>query len=207
MFEEEDEDMMEGEGEEEDLNLEAIIAELEEEAGSEEEEMVDEAKDEEEDLTRESIEAYINELLSEAEDEEIEEAKGGDDEDVEDLKEELEEAYKTVKFLKSKINEVTLLNSKLLYSGRIFRNHTLNERQKVSILESFDRATTVRETKLLYTSISSAFKDTKNKKKVSGKKSHLKESRASKSTGSTKSTKVLQENRMVSRLQQLAGII
>jgi hypothetical protein len=83
----------------------------------------------------------------------------------------------------------------------------LNEQQKITILESFDRATTIRETKLLYATISSTLKESRNTGKVSGKKSRLKESRASKSTGSTKSTKVLQENRMVSRLQHLAGII
>ena len=36
----------------------------------------------------------------------------------------LEEAYKVIRFLKSKINEVNLLNAKLLFSNKLFRNHS-----------------------------------------------------------------------------------
>jgi hypothetical protein len=214
---EEGEDMEMEEGE--DYSLEEIIAELEQEL-SEAEDMemeegedmeMDEAKHEEEEMTQESVEAYINELLSEMEEEPIDEAEEKEDDEkdekIEELQEELEEAYRTVKFLKNKINEVSLVNSKLLYTGKIFRSHTLNEKQKITILESFDRATSIREAKLLYTSISATLKESRSTPQPTAKKTRLKESRASKSTGSTRSAKVLQENKMVSRLQHLAGII
>jgi hypothetical protein len=128
-------------------------------------------------------------------------------EELDSKEEELQEAYRTVRFLKKKINESLLINSKLLYSGKLFRAHNLDESQKVSILESFDRATSIRETKLLYASLATTLNEIKSK--VNSKSMRLKESRASKSTlNSTKpSPRILEENKMVSRLQQLAGII
>jgi hypothetical protein len=139
----------------------------------------------------------------EAMDKEMEEMKY----EMEEKEKELQEAYKAIKYLRAKINESLLINSKLLYSGKLFRAHNLDENQKISILESFDRATTIRETKLLYASLATTLNELKSN--VNSKSYRLKESRASKSTlASTKpAQKVLEENKMVSRLQQLAGII
>jgi hypothetical protein len=209
MEEAEDMDMEEGE----DQSLDEIIAELEQqlsEAEGEDDEELEEAEDEEDmkESTRRNVEAYLNELLSEMEGEDEEETvKEQEEEEKEELKKELAEAYRTVKFLKNKINEVSLINSKLLYTGKIFRSHTLNETQKISILESFDRAKNIRETKLLYATISTTLKENKSRNTQPKKKGRLKESRASRPISSTKSGKVLQENRIVTRLQQLAGII
>ena len=149
----------------------------------------------------------------EGEEDEMMEAEAGDEdmkamkEEMAEKEEELQEAYKTIQFLRKKINESLLINSKLLYSGKLFRAHNLDESQKVSILESFDRATSIRETKLLYASLATTLNELKSR--VNSKSVRLKESRASKSTmNSTKPSKqVLEENKMVSRLQQLAGII
>ena len=44
---------------------------------------------------------------------------------VEELTKELEEAYATVKELKSTINEVNLLNAKLLYANKLFRSYAM----------------------------------------------------------------------------------
>lgn len=157
------------------------------------------------------LEEFIREMLAEMEGSEEEEAPSDDmeamKEELDSKEEELQEAYRTIKFLKQKINESLLINSKLLYSGKLFRAHNLDESQKVSILESFDRATSIRETKLLYASLATTLNEIKSK--ANSKSVRLKESRASKSTlNSTKpSPKVLEENKMVSRLQQLAGII
>jgi hypothetical protein len=149
----------------------------------------------------------------EGEEDEMMEAEAGDEdmkamkEEMAEKEEELQEAYKTIQFLRKKINESLLINSKLLYSGKLFRAYNLDESQKVSILESFDRATNIRETKLLYASLATTLNEIKSK--VNSKSVRLKESRASKATiNSTKpSREVLEENKMVSRLQQLAGII
>ena len=55
-------------------------------------------------------------------------------------KDELMEARKTIKSLKSKINEAVkttnstnLLNAKLLYTNKIFKSKNLNESQKVKV--------------------------------------------------------------------------
>ena len=195
--------------------LDEIISELEGEVDDldEEEEMEEPApapKKEGYGKEEKTIEEYINELIKEMSgEEEEEEMTEAEDEKVKELQTELDEAYKTIKFLRSKMNEALLINSKLLYSGKIFRSFSLDESQKVSILETFDRAKNIRETKLLYASLSSTLKEVKAQAK-SNKVSRLKESRASKATLNTTKPakeKILEENKIVSRLQQLAGII
>lgn len=134
---------------------------------------------------------------------------GEDAEDIKDVidvkeevNEELAEAYKVINKLRRDINEVNLLNSKLLYTNKIFRNKNLNESQKVKVLNSFDKAETVKEVKLVFESLATAF-DTK--------KSNIKESMgfASKPTGKApinESAPVVQEDAMVSRFKKLAGL-
>lgn len=201
-------------------DLEEILRELdmeEEDPMMEEEDMEEpapapkEAPVMKEPSKKSDLEEFIREMLAEMEGSEEEETPSDDmesmKEELDSKEQELQEAYRTIKFLKQKINESLLINSKLLYSGKLFRAHNLDESQKVSILESFDRATSIRETKLLYASLATTLNEIKSK--ANSKSVRLKESRASKSTlNSTKpSPKVLEENKIVSRLQQLAGII
>jgi hypothetical protein len=223
-----EDEMMEGEGMEDEYGgedsdeLDEILRELdmeEEDPMMEEEDMEEpeaapvpkEAPVMKEPSKKSDLEEFIREMLSEMEGSEEEEEPSADmeamKEELDSKEEELQEAYRTVRFLKKKINESLLINSKLLYSGKLFRAHNLDESQKVSILESFDRATSIRETKLLYASLATTLNEIKSK--VNSKSMRLKESRASKSTlNSTKpSPRILEENKMVSRLQQLAGII
>ena len=132
---------------------------------------------------------------------------GEDAEDIKDVideevNEELAEAYKVINKLRRDINEVNLLNSKLLYTNKIFRNKNLNESQKVKVLNSFDKAETVKEVKLVFESLSTA---------LSAKKSNIKESIgfASKPTGKApinESAPVVQEDAMVARFKKLAGL-
>jgi len=223
-----EDEMMEGEGMEDEYGgedsdeLDEILRELDmededpmmEEDGMEEPEAAPVPKEApvmKEPSKKSDLEEFIREMLSEMEGSEEEEEPSADmeamKEELDSKEEELQEAYRTVRFLKKKINESLLINSKLLYSGKLFRAHNLDESQKVSILESFDRATSIRETKLLYASLATTLNEIKSK--VNSKSMRLKESRASKSTlNSTKpSPRILEENKMVSRLQQLAGII
>jgi hypothetical protein len=223
-----EDEMMEGEGMEDEYGgedsdeLDEILRELDmededpmmEEDGMEEPEAAPAPKEApvmKEPSKKSDLEEFIREMLSEMEGSEEEEEPSADmeamKEELDSKEEELQEAYRTVRFLKKKINESLLINSKLLYSGKLFRAHNLDESQKVSILESFDRATSIRETKLLYASLATTLNEIKSK--VNSKSMRLKESRASKSTlNSTKpSPRILEENKMVSRLQQLAGII
>jgi hypothetical protein len=162
-----------------------------------EEDMMDEDEDEEID-----IQEIVRALREEDEDEEMMEGDHGSDE--EHSSEDLEEAYNVIRFLKGKINEVNLLNAKLLYSNKLFRNFSLNENQKMKIIENFDRAYNLREVKLVYSTLAESFKSPSvTKRKI------VKESFASKPVASTKPAKqVISEGAdLAARFQKLAGLI
>jgi hypothetical protein len=115
--------------------------------------------------------------------------------------EELAEAYKTIKTLKSELNEINLLNAKLLYTNKIFKSKNLNESQKVKVLSSFDKATTVGEVKLVFETLNEGIKVKPNL---------IKENlgRASKGTVTPNVKKpIVESNEAFLRMQKLAGII
>ena len=117
---------------------------------------------------------------------------------------ELKEAYDTIKTLKSELNEINLLNAKLLYTNKIFRNKNLTEAQKVKILNAFDKATSVKEVKIVF--------ETLNENIKVKTKSSIKENLgyASKATGrapKTEAKPTVEVDPMVARFKKLAGII
>ena len=119
----------------------------------------------------------------------------------EESSEELAEAYKTIKALKSELNEINLLNAKLLYTNKIFKSKNLNESQKVKVLSSFDKATTVGEVKLVFETLNEGIKIKSNL---------IKENlgSASKSTVTPNVKKpIVESNEAFLRMQKLAGII
>jgi len=137
--------------------------------------------------------------------EEDEEEKVHDDEDekkkMEALQVELEAAYETIRSLQGTINEVNLLNAKLLYSNKLFKSYTLSESQKRKVIENFDRAKNIREVKLVFATLGEAFAANTSLKPI-------KESFASDPIPSTKPSKVITEgNDQATRFKQLAGII
>ena len=67
------------------------------------------------------------------------------DDKMDETKAELNEAINVIKTLKSELNEVNLLNAKLLYVNKLFRNKNLTETQKVKVINSFDKAESVKE--------------------------------------------------------------
>ena len=268
MHEEEDED----EGYSEDLDLEAVLAELEGETVTEEEEEEEEKdevkeeedKDEEEEVNENDVSSDIgaadNKLKPEAGDsskigqgpegegsdkpagkedenseivddlkEDIEvtedidleevlkaltEEEDEEDEAVEEsvnevktLKADLEEHRNVVKYLRGKLNEVNLLNAKLLFTNKLFRNFGLNNEQKLKVVETFDRATNLREVKLVFSTLAESFGN-----KVASKPSKKQESKgsASKAVASTKpkTEEVISEGfDMKARFQKLAKIL
>lgn len=113
---------------------------------------------------------------------------------------ELEEAMNTIATLRSELNEVNLLNAKLLYVNKLFKAKTLNESQKVKVINAFDRAETVKEAKNIY--------ETLNESLSVAKKSPLKEnlSFASKAVGVADKKVIVESNDFVARMQKLAGI-
>jgi len=119
---------------------------------------------------------------------------------------ELNEAKKTIKKLTEGLQEVNLLNAKLLYVNKVMKeNKNLSDSQVANVISTFDKAATVKEAKLVYESISTTFKK--------GVKAQVAESRvkgiASKSTGAAvKTPQVIAEvSDAVKRMQKLAGII
>jgi hypothetical protein len=118
------------------------------------------------------------------------------------MKKELDEAYSALETIKSELNEVNLFNAKLLYTNKIFRTKNLTESQKVKVLASFDKATSVKEAKLVYETLSEGF----NEKKAPVNESLLRGS-ASKPAGVVKERKPIMEvNDQFARWQKLAGI-
>ena len=126
-------------------------------------------------------------------------------EKMEEMKKDLREAYKAIKSLRSELQEVNLLNAKLLYTNKIFKSKSLNDAQKVKILETFDKATTVNEVKLVYETLSESL-STNNLKKKSISESIV--GSASKSAGVISQAKrpIVEPNEMIARFQKLAGL-
>lgn len=133
------------------------------------------------------------------------------DEAEEDEKEkELNEAYKTIKSLQKTINEVNLLNAKLLFANKLFRAHNMTNEQKVKVIETLDRTKSVREVKLVYSTLAENFKYTTTSNKIA--KKAISEGIASKAVKSTApkaaAKQVIAESADFSdRFKKLAGII
>ena len=186
--------------------LKARLAELE---GEDSEEVHTEGE-EELDL---DAEIDLDEILREmgyGEEEEVSEEEGGEEAaHAAELEAELEEAYKTIKSLRGTINEVNLLNAKLLYTNKLFRSYNLNNEQKVKVVENLDRTSSVREVKLVYATLAESMKFTGTEKKASIKKS-ITEGLASKKSASTAPKKeIISESAdtLANRFKKLAGII
>jgi len=235
--EDEDDDM------EEDLDLEAVLKELETEAMHDEEEddveegMHDEDEDEEKmdendvssgigagdnkveksagdstDIGKadsakfkegvESEELDLDEVLKALteDDEEVVESK----DEVSQLQSELQEHRDVVKYLRGKLNEVNLLNAKLLFTNKLFRAYGLSNDQKMKVVETFDRATNLREVKLVYSTLAESF-GVKTKKEITESKGSA--SKAVASTKSEKQEEILTEGaELRNRFKKLAGI-
>jgi hypothetical protein len=227
---EELEESEEEEVSEDDAELEEIIKELEDEDMNEEEEVEESDEELEEETTTDAVgvggqtddadndnnakalkaegeeeieeeELDLDEIIKSLQETDDEVAVEEEEEVEEDKDAELEEAYKVIKYLKGKINEVNLLNSKLLFSNKLFRSKNLNESQKMKVIETFDRANSVREVKLVYSTLAESLTAYKSKKRVN-------ENFASRAQGSTKPSKdvIVESNTFASRMQRLAGL-
>ena len=126
--------------------------------------------------------------------------------ELKSVQSELGEAISVIKSLKGTINEVNLLNAKLLYVNKLFRSFNLTNEQKSKVVETLDRTKNVREVKLVFSTIAESFKfGTGATKKVTAK---LTESYASKPAQSTAPKQIISEdNSAANRFKKLAGII
>jgi hypothetical protein len=175
-------------------------------------------EDEELDIDLEDEEDFddeidLDEILREMGYGDDEEEVHTEEEDVVDntaeLEADLEEAYNTIRSLRKTINEVNLLNAKLLYTNKLFRGYNLTNEQKVKVVENLDRTSSVREVKLVYATLAESMKFGGTNKKASIKKS-ITEGLASKKVASTAPKKeVINESgeTIADRFKKLAGII
>ena len=130
--------------------------------------------------------------------------------EVSRLQSELEEALSVIKSLRGTINEVNLLNAKLLYTNKLFRGYNLTNEQKVKVVENLDRTNSVREVKLVYATLSESMKFSGTEKKVAQVKKNITEGLSSKAQASTAPKKEIiaeSTNELANRFKQLAGII
>ena len=207
---------------EEEFSLESIVKELEEEASAaeanefslEEEVPVESVEPIVEEDVIEEDEVDLNELINELKAEYTEATKSSNvDEELAEVKKNLEEHRDVIKFLRSKLNEVNLLNAKLLFTNKLFKNHSMNEAQKLKVIETLDRSTNLKECKLVYSTLAETFDGMKSAAKKSPAVRKIVESIASKAIESTKPSEetvkaVINEGAdLAARFKKLAGII
>lgn len=166
-----------GESAEDTLSLDEILAELEE--GDYEHGGMEEAKEKHEEGKKHGMEEKKHHKMEAA------------------AKEELKEAKKTIAILSEKLQEINLLNAKLLYMNKIFKAKNLNESEKIRIVKSFDKANSVKEVKNVFEILSESL-TSKNKKSINESRGF-----ASKPAGVAPKTPIVDSDPTVDRWQQL----
>jgi len=169
--------------------------EVEDEEGEDEDEEVDV------DVDVEDEETVDENARTDAEEEGYLDGMRDEKEDLdEEEKDNMEEIMAEVNALKAELHEVNLLNAKLLYTNKIFRAKNLQEAQKVKVLEAFDRASSVKEVKLVFETLNEGIKTTP--------KTQIKESlgSASKPAGVATKAPIMEIDPQVARWQKLAGL-
>ena len=222
-YSEDDEMEDDEEVEEENLDLEAIIKELESELTEDEDEDGEEEVEESAEAVSEDTVEESDEPVEESTEETVEEEYEIDeaalteeeDEDEKEVEEsntsaieaELKEYKEAVSFLKDKLHEVNILNAKLLFTNKLFKQYSLDNNQKLKVVETFDRAQTTREIKLVYSTLAEQFGDNSSivtKKSISESAS----SAVASTKPSTESRKVIsEETNVADRFRKLAGLI
>ena len=160
-----------------------------------EEEDAEEGEDMDEDIDLEEV------LKALSEEEEVEEEV----DETATLKQEIKEHRDVVKYLRAKLNEVNLLNAKLLFSNKLFRTFGLTNEQKMKVVETFDRTKNLREIKLVYSTLAESF----GQSKPAPIKESVRKGSSSKAVASTKPKKeVISEGEdLKARFKKLANII
>ena len=214
---EDEEDEMD---ESEELDLESVIKELEEELNEtesddedsvNEEEVVTEAEHDDEDEDKDEVDEQSTSsgigsgtsVKQPSAGDEEDPGKGKVHEQVNTLQSELKEYKEAVTFLRDKLHEVNILNAKLLYTNRLFKEFVLSNDQKLKIVETFDRAQTTREIKLVYSTLAESYNDN-----GPSKKKDIKEFASKKAGTTAPKTKIISEEvEVADRFRKLAGLI
>jgi hypothetical protein len=190
-----------GEGEEE-IDLDELIGELEAISETEVEEGKHEDEKEMEEGKKEDDMDEATDKVEEDTSVQVNAESDGKDYNINRVAD-LKEALATIETLKKELNEVNILNAKLLYVNKIFKANNLTESQKVNVIAAFDKAETVKEVKLVFETVV----DNVGTKKETTIKEH--KGSASKATGTTASKPevIAEVSDAVRRMQKLAGII
>ena len=117
---------------------------------------------------------------------------------------ELEAALASVNELKTELNEVNLLNAKLLYTNKIFKAKNLTEGKKVKVLKAFDKAKDVMQAKTIFETLSEGLLD------KSPINESIKKGSASKASGlepKVAKQPIIESNDVYNRMRKLAGLI
>ena len=159
--------------------------------------------DDMDDMEDVDVEVELDEEMTKKEKAEGDDRKKDDRIEAETEKMRFKEAIDEINALKVELNEVNLLNAKLLYTNKIFKSKTLSEDKKVKVLKAFDKASTVKEAKVVF--------ETLNEGLVSQTKrsiNHIKGA-ASKATGVISEAKkpIIESNEVYNRMRKLAGLI
>ena len=199
-------------GEEEEIDLDELLAELEATVaeGDDKEDEMEEGKKKDDDTMEEGEEVEEDTVEEDAtansttNQESADHSAEGTNINRTVNEDEMKEALDTIEQLKKDLHETNLLNSKLLYVNKIFKANNLTESQKVNIIAAFDKAETVKEVKLVFETVSENVvtkKESVSESKVKGM--------ASKATGTTatKPEVINEVSDAVRRMQKLAGII
>ena len=138
-----------------------------------------------------------------------EKGPGNEDGDKDDTRIEKEtekmrfkEAMDEIQELKKELNEVNLLNAKLLYTNKIFKSKNLTEDKKVKVLKAFDKASTVKEAKVIFETLNEGLVSKSEAKAIP-------QGSASKATGVITEAKkpIIESNDVYDRMRKLAGLI
>jgi len=114
------------------------------------------------------------------------------------------EMEETIAELRSELNEVNLLNAKLLYTNKIFKSKNLTESEKVKVLNTFDKAETVKEVKLVFETLTESLKATASK--VSPIKESLGGASKTIAAAPKQQEQIIEVNDAFARMQRLAGL-
>lgn len=178
--------------EEEDVDLNELLASLNEEAkDDDDDEKEEDEKKEKKDEVDEALTTQLNEVTSQR-----------------------DEAFRTVQYLRNQLNEINLLNAKLLYTNKLFKEFGMNRDQKTKVVEAFDLTKNVREVKMTFANWCESLNFGGNAKKrvvqqaPPSSVTTITEGLASKVVASTKPKTVITEsvNEMADRFKKLAGI-
>ena len=119
------------------------------------------------------------------------------------LKKRLTQYKQATKELKETLQNVNLSNARLLYTNRVLRNTSLNERQKKRIVEAISKADSVAEAKTIHNTLESAV-EAKPRRSPQSLSEAI--SRPSSVIRATRHESVQQADPFLDRMQKLAGI-